>query len=160
MNKKIAYLDVLCWSAHDPFATHLMASLNWVDANGKRNKKEIFKTLTQKEADELNKQDDYCSYKEGDQTIRFTDYNELMSHVKKLWKKLVTNAKILVNGDGCNLSVREALDGPPETVKKINKLYQKSEILHERAKKVGYTQVIEKDLIEIDKEYEAILETI
>lgn len=150
MNVKIATVEIMDWSAHDANAIHYYASFSGITECGNYKKVEIYHKLTQKEADEYNKAGYKISATIYDETQRFSDYGELMAHIKKKWKKEFPKAKILLRGSA-SFSVQEALFGPKKAVERINELYKE-------AVELGYYGgTDDKRMEEIDAEFDSII---
>jgi hypothetical protein len=107
-------------------ASHYWGTLRFGDQRHK-----LERILTQAQADVTNKKDRMCSHldswKAGDVTHRMDSEEEVVQYAKEKWKELFPDAVALLRGSHCVADPQEMIDGPPELMKKANKLWKQGE---------------------------------
>lgn len=150
--KNVAYLNILTWAAHDPSAEHYFGTLYYEDK-----RIELEYTLSSKDALDWNKKKQTSSYNRfspGDTVVGFPSEQAVIEAAKKECGEKFPCVEFILRGDGCSLSVVEALSGPKKVINKINRLYKE-------ACELGYYSEFDEDINrrmeEIDAEFRRLL---
>lgn len=88
---------------------------------------ELEYVLNQQQADRMNRKDEYCTYKAGEESSRFFLRDEVVRVALAQWQTIVPTGRVLIVCDRCSCGVCEILAGPPKLVRLGNQLWKADE---------------------------------
>ena len=143
-SNQIVYLEITSWYGISIGAEHYYGKLSGSDTVV-----ELERTLTSRQAKELNKKDSMKYLKEGSKTGRFDTKEEIIEVALFEYKKHFPDAKILILGRSSLAEPQKILDAPKQIRDKGNLLFAETEKI-EWIEKYGFYYRTKEDEKKID----------
>ena len=126
----VCYLRMATWvDSSVAYAEHYYGRLACGD--NRKTDVEVKHPLSAAEAERLNDTDGYTMhpYKAGELSARFFSREQLVTAAKACYRECFPSAILLIDGDSCVYDPQEVLDGPPDLVSRMNRIWQECEKL-------------------------------
>lgn len=151
--KKTIVLEISSWAGTSIGAEHYYGRLMGY-ADNKITYVELKKTLTQREADCLNKKDEsYVKLKQGDESTRFNSKKEIREKAIEIWKQHFPYDEFLLEGRFAVCNPQKCLVAPDGLKDKINSLYEEQERIGGYERSPKRTEEIYREYTKLIAEY-------